>query len=291
METFRAVPGYEGIYEVSVDGTIQRIAGGKGAVPGRHLRPRIGDNGYPYVNLWRNCKGRSLTVHSIVAAAFLGERPPGFEVNHEDGDRTNPKLGNLEYTAQDDNRRHSWNAGLCPVGEHHGSAVLTEATVHSIRVRYKTGENHISIAKSVKFPTRYVKDVLRGKNWFWLQTSGIDLIELAELFQNRYPAERSGKWRLKPCPEIITGSNLNPSYRMTQRTRRYDPIKPEDRQFLMDKFAGLCAYCGNLASTLDHVLAVKLGGRSVRENLLPACQSCNSRKNDRTLENFILSTK
>lgn len=42
-----------------------------------------------------------------------------------------------------------------------------------------------------------------------------------------------------------------------------------------------CAYCGQPADTIDHVIPVSAGGTNHRENLVPCCRSCNQRKADR----------
>ncbi len=45
---------------------------------------------------------------------------------------------------------------------------------------------------------------------------------------------------------------------------------------------GLCHYCGNIFPpqelTMDHLVPIIRGGKSVRGNLVPACKECNSRK-------------
>jgi 5-methylcytosine-specific restriction protein A len=45
---------------------------------------------------------------------------------------------------------------------------------------------------------------------------------------------------------------------------------------------GVCAYCQKpvapSALTMDHVVPVARGGRSVRGNVVPSCKECNSRK-------------
>jgi len=45
---------------------------------------------------------------------------------------------------------------------------------------------------------------------------------------------------------------------------------------------GLCHYCneGFAASelTMDHIVPVSRGGRSVKGNIVPACKDCNSKK-------------
>jgi len=45
---------------------------------------------------------------------------------------------------------------------------------------------------------------------------------------------------------------------------------------------GLCHYCGGRFApqdlTMDHIVALIRGGRSVRGNLVPCCKPCNSKK-------------
>jgi 5-methylcytosine-specific restriction enzyme A len=46
--------------------------------------------------------------------------------------------------------------------------------------------------------------------------------------------------------------------------------------------AGLCHYCrravGPKALTVDHVVPLVRGGRSIRANMVPTCKDCNNRK-------------
>ncbi|WP_430779832.1 HNH endonuclease [Actinoplanes sp. G11-F43] len=43
-----------------------------------------------------------------------------------------------------------------------------------------------------------------------------------------------------------------------------------------------CAYCGDTATTIDHVLPRSRGGRNEWLNTVAACGRCNNRKRDRT---------
>ena len=43
----------------------------------------------------------------------------------------------------------------------------------------------------------------------------------------------------------------------------------------------ICAYCGQMANTVDHILPVSKGGTDDMENLVAACTSCNSRKSNK----------
>jgi hypothetical protein len=48
----------------------------------------------------------------------------------------------------------------------------------------------------------------------------------------------------------------------------------------------LCAYCDNTCETIDHILPLNRGGDNERQNLTPACRSCNSSKGDRLLSEW-----
>lgn len=46
----------------------------------------------------------------------------------------------------------------------------------------------------------------------------------------------------------------------------------------------LCVYCGKKATTIDHVIPSSIGGGSTYENCVAACQSCNSKKDNKSLK-------
>jgi 5-methylcytosine-specific restriction endonuclease McrA len=45
---------------------------------------------------------------------------------------------------------------------------------------------------------------------------------------------------------------------------------------------GICHYCGKLYPpeqlTMDHLIPIARGGKSVRGNVVPSCKECNNRK-------------
>lgn len=109
-EEWRPVKGFEGLYQVSSLGRMQSIP--REDYLGRPVKgwvktPGVSGNGYPTVVLWRQGKGFTRTVHSLVAEAFLGPRPEGFDVAHKDGTRTNNEVGNLRYLSRKDNLKEA----------------------------------------------------------------------------------------------------------------------------------------------------------------------------------------
>lgn len=54
---------------------------------------------------------------------------------------------------------------------------------------------------------------------------------------------------------------------------------------ILARFGGRCAYCGRSGrQTQDHVLPLTRGGAHSASNVVPACKSCNCRKQKRTPE-------
>ena len=58
-------------------------------------------------------------------------------------------------------------------------------------------------------------------------------------------------------------------------------------------FGNSCAYCGNGGDMdMEHVIPLSRGGGFTKENIVPACKSCNNRKRDKTVEEWgIVPTK
>lgn len=64
--------------------------------------------------------------------------------------------------------------------------------------------------------------------------------------------------------------------------RLHGPPRVSRRNVLLrDKY--ICAYCGDHATTIDHVQPRSRGGKNTWQNLVAACLKCNHRKGNRTL--------
>ena len=112
------VPDWEGLYQVSDMGrvkslarTVPRPVKGDLVLKERILRYATNKRGYRQVSLCRNCKGTSIFIHRLVAAAFLGEAN-GREVNHISADKSDNTLANLEYVTHAENIRHASRLGI-----------------------------------------------------------------------------------------------------------------------------------------------------------------------------------
>lgn len=57
-------------------------------------------------------RGNTKNIHRLVWEAFHGAIPPGFEVNHRNGDKTDNRLENLELVTRSENMAHAYASGL-----------------------------------------------------------------------------------------------------------------------------------------------------------------------------------
>ena len=118
-EEWKDIPGYEG-YQVSNYGNIRskeryvtqykHLTSYTRIMKGRLLKQRQLNSGYMAVWLSKNGEKRALTVHRLVACAFLGESK--LDVNHKDGNKHNNRVDNLEYMSRSANIEHSYRV-LC----------------------------------------------------------------------------------------------------------------------------------------------------------------------------------
>lgn len=122
---WKAVKGYEGLYEVSESGLVKsldRYIVGKDGVKkrfkGRELFQTItktDERGHlprAYVQLWKNNKVKLLSVHKIVATAFISNPKGKPCINHIDGNPLNNHYTNLEWSTYSENQKHAYKNGL-----------------------------------------------------------------------------------------------------------------------------------------------------------------------------------
>jgi hypothetical protein len=184
MEQWKAIPGFENIYEVSSFGNVRsvdRINPAGRREKAQPLTPQVSRRGgYLVINLRKNLKTFSKKVHHLVAFAFLGDPPlpisPGHgttdgycEVNHKNGKRQDNRVENLEYCTRLENIRHSYRIGLRDgksKGERNGRAKLTYQQVREIRERYATGTTSIpKLAALFGIGKSTIGYIVQGVTW------------------------------------------------------------------------------------------------------------------------------
>jgi hypothetical protein len=98
-EIWKDVVGYEGLYRVSSFGRVF------GVIRDKVRNPSKSSGGYLGVDFYKDGVGKSRTVHSIMAEAFIDKdyRLKGLVVNHKNFKRDDNRLENLEVITQREN--------------------------------------------------------------------------------------------------------------------------------------------------------------------------------------------
>jgi hypothetical protein len=113
-EEWRAVIGVPE-YEVSSLGRIRRTRTQR-VLKGRPNRYINGKPAYTLVDLCVGGVHDDRTLHSLVAAAFIGPRPDGMQIDHVNGIKQDNRPENLEYVTPSENTRRSYALGRVPSG-------------------------------------------------------------------------------------------------------------------------------------------------------------------------------
>ena len=121
-EIWKDIPDFEGLYQVSDKGRVRSLDrkvwnGGKGvfySLKGKVIK-QFNNRGYRYVPLSKNGKPTNVSVHRLVAEAFLPNSEKLTHVNHKDENKKNNRLENLEWCTPKYNTYYGKKTRIKPV--------------------------------------------------------------------------------------------------------------------------------------------------------------------------------
>lgn len=150
---YKPVKGFEGLYEISEFGEIRsvdRMVGGKSGSTwkrkGKKLKPQTNQNGYAMVNLRKNGARKTMTVHRLVATAFLPNPENLPEVHHKNHDPRDNRLENLQWVTSAEQKDEHWKSAMSKV-----KSVRLHVIGHGIDKVYNSGlevERELGISSS-----------------------------------------------------------------------------------------------------------------------------------------------
>lgn len=154
MEEWRPVLGYEGSYEVSSLGRVRNAAG-------RVFKCQKGWKGYVQVRL----NGKCYWAHRLVAEAFMGPRPAGKVIAHNNGDPSDNRLANLRFSTHAENSADMAAHGTTCAGEHRWNAKLSAKVVEDIRAAASHNATEQALADRYGVSQSQISRVVNGKAW------------------------------------------------------------------------------------------------------------------------------
>jgi hypothetical protein len=182
IEQWRAVPGYEGLYEVSDQGRFRSMV--------KRMRTRVGDiiegsvnrkSGYTYIRLTdlKRTKTRYYKHRLVLQAFDPRDDWMSWEVNHIDGDKANNHLSNLEWSTHQANIAHArqilkaWPKRPKQIrvakghakGEAVASSKLSVDRVRTIRRLYASGIKQKEIAAMFDVAAPTISLIVNRKQW------------------------------------------------------------------------------------------------------------------------------
>ena len=175
METWVAVPGYEGWYEISDHGRVKSLKRMHHGLCTDHriLIPLLYRKGYLKTH-FATCGGtrsiKRVFLHRAVYEAFHGPIPDGLTINHKDGNKANNRLDNLEVATMRQQTDHAIANGLryqTENGERRRTATITDETARAIFRLYDEGRGTRICELSRQFGVRYgtVQRIVYKSRW------------------------------------------------------------------------------------------------------------------------------
>lgn len=104
-EIWKDIAGYEGLYQVSNFGRVKSLNYNKTGIS-KCLVPKK-NNSYNMVCLCKGGVHKYVSIHRLVANAFIPNPENKLEVNHIDGNKSNNLISNLEWVTSSENTRHA----------------------------------------------------------------------------------------------------------------------------------------------------------------------------------------
>lgn len=118
-ELWKDIKGYEGYYQVSNLGNVRSLE--REIIKGDTFQVRkakiktqwLSPDGYPQVKLSKENKDKNISVHILVAEAFIPKKDDHqvYEVNHKDANRANNNVDNLEWVTHKENIKYAAQLG------------------------------------------------------------------------------------------------------------------------------------------------------------------------------------
>lgn len=167
------IQGYEGLYYVTDTGEVWSydkeytlpIHNIKKVKKGRKISPSInGKNkkGYYCVKLYNHGVIKNISIHRLVATAFIKKIKNKTHVNHKNGNKLDNNFANLEWATPSQNMIHAYKTGL---NKPPATAKLNYDNIFEIRKLLRSGLACRQISKMFSVCPGTIELIKNKKTW------------------------------------------------------------------------------------------------------------------------------
>ena len=198
----------------------------------KRLKNILTSGGYYRVQISIKSKSISLSVHRLVALAFIPNPENKPDVNHKDGDKSHNYVENLEWATKSENVKHAFAHGLnSNAGEMNPKSKLTEKDVIKIWNDIRKGMNFTTIGNKYSVSKATISHIYNGDTWK-------DLYKKYHLINDKSKSIKYSDKTIKKAKNLIykkkytmkeiskiTGININYLYALKSNRYRKDVKK------------------------------------------------------------------
>lgn len=169
----KPIKGFEGLYEISDKGeviSLERTLPVMGTNYTRKETKTFGHkNGRGYLVFdFRRRGGKCVSVHRLVAEAFIPNPENKPQINHKNGIKTDNRVENLEWCTNSENQIHAFKNGLQKSNFNHPNSKLTYDDVIYIKTNYQKGvlgKGMTSLAKKFNVCYTTIQQIIKGESY------------------------------------------------------------------------------------------------------------------------------
>lgn len=180
-EVWKDVEGFEGRYQVSnfgrvksLDREITNLVGRTYSVKGVVLRQTL-RNGYQRVILSLDGKATHVSVHRLVALAFVANPENKEYVHHINSDKMNNHMDNLEWVTPLENSRDARRNNLYISGSRSPNSKLEiEVIPNILDLYFNKGLFQSEIGEKYNVSQSTISCVIRGESWHYEEDSRLE---------------------------------------------------------------------------------------------------------------------
>jgi len=158
-EEWRAIKGYEGLYEVSNLGRVKSLK--RKRVPKDYiLKPSYCRYLEVGLSKGRPRKQKNFRVHRLVVETFIGD-VGSLTVNHIDGNKLNNRLDNLEIISRSENTKHAWETGIHKKINYNSRKLIKE----DVEFIKKSSLKRVELAEMFNVSRQTINNVINNKTY------------------------------------------------------------------------------------------------------------------------------